>query len=405
MRYLRAVHRCVTIVVVVFTAYLSVTGTLIQLIDLRSLFTHAPATDPNVQAMREAFNGPPNYEVISPADYSAQLIPAGTDYQSMLARTLQTARTAAPDSPFRYVEFRMLDNHPVGQIGTPGELIRVDALTGALLSRGASPLTNINYPVSQRNTVKSLHRMTAFGDYALIINVVVGTGLAVLIVTGFIMYLRMLQTRTHSGLFNPFWTSGGWWRSLHRGVALLAAGFLSVVMLSGTWLAIESLYRGFYMVRITQHGAIPFAQVWGGAIDASTPLRDAELPGMLQTTLAVAPGQAIKVVRLRYYGGMPQGVVITGLSDDTHQLVFNTSTGSWASQTEPGYPPTGFPFGWRAHQIAKNIHRGGIFGMTGRMMDLFAGLCMFYLSMSGIVMYCDLWTRRCKSGRSGLFWA
>jgi uncharacterized iron-regulated membrane protein len=390
--------------VVVFTVYLSVTGTLIQLIDLRSLFTHAPPTDPNVQAMREAFNGPPNFEVMSVADYAAQTIPAGTDYQGLLARTLQAARAVAPNAPFRFIEFRFLNNRVVGQVSIPNELLRVDALTGTLLSRGAPPKANIGYPVSQRNVVKSLHRMTTFGDYALIINVVVGTGLAILIVTGFIMYLRMLQSRTHAGLFNPFWTTGGWWRSLHRGVALLAAGFLSVVMLSGTWLAIESLYRGFYAAQITQHGAIPFAEVWGGAIDASTPLRDAELPAMLKTTLAVAPGQAIKAVRLRYYGGMPQGVVVAGLGDDTRQLVFNTRTGSWASLTEPGYPATGFPFGWGAHQIAKNIHRGSFFGLTGRMMDLFAGLCMFYLSISGIVMYCDLWTRRRKSGLSNPFW-
>jgi uncharacterized iron-regulated membrane protein len=404
MRYLRAVHRCATLIVVAFTIYLSVTGTLIQLIDLRSIFTHAPATDPNVQAMREAFNGPPNFEVMTLADYSAQLIPAGTNYPALLARTMQSARAAAPTAAFRYVEFRMMENRPVGQVSTPGEFLRFDALTGTLLYRGSPPHANVGYPASQRNVVKSLHRMTTFGDYALIINVVVGTGLATLIVTGFILYLRMLQTRTHAGLFNPFWTTGGWWRSLHRSVALLAAGFLTVVMLSGTWLAIESLYRGFYAARITQHGAIPFPQVWGGAIDVSTPLRDAELPGMLHTTLAVAPGQAIKAVRLRYYSGMPQGVVIAGLGDDTRQLVFNTATGSWASLTEPGYPPTGFPFGWQAHQIAKNIHRGSFFGLTGRLMDLFAGLCMFYLSISGIVMYSDLWNRRRKSGRTGPFW-
>lgn len=404
MRYLRAIHRLVTVAIVAFTLYLSVTGTLIQLIDLRSIFTHAAATDPNVQAMREAFNGPPNFEVMTLADYAAAQLPAENDYPAMLARTIRSARSAAPGAPFRYVELRMFDNRPVGQVSIPGQLLRFDALTGALLYRGAPPRTNFGNPVSQRNTVKSLHRMTTFGNYALIINVVVGTGLAILIVTGFIMYLRMLQSRTRAGLFNPFWTSGGWWRSLHRCVSVLSAGFLSVVMLSGTWLAIESLYQGFYSASITNHGAIQFGKVWGGAIDVSKPLSDDELPGMLNTTLAVAPEAAIKVVRLRYYAGMPQGVLVAGLGDDTHQMVFNTLTGRHAGLTEPGYPPTGFPFGWQAHQIAKNVHRGSFFGLTGRMMDLFAGLSMLYLSISGVVMYCEMWNRRRRNGRTNPFW-
>ena len=61
MRNLRAVHRAVTAIVVLFTLYLGFSGTLIQLIDLRTLFEHAPATDPNMQSIREAFNGPGNF--------------------------------------------------------------------------------------------------------------------------------------------------------------------------------------------------------------------------------------------------------------------------------------------------------------------------------------------------------
>jgi len=100
---------------------------------------------------------------------------------------------------------------------------------------------------------------------------------------------------------------------------------------------------------------------------------------------------------------MPQGVLITG-GDDTQQLVFNADTGKRASMTEPGYPYTGFPFGWEEHELVKKIHRGDALGIPGRLMDLFAGFSLVFLSASGLVMYLDLLRRRRRSGRNQLFW-
>jgi uncharacterized iron-regulated membrane protein len=390
-----------------------------------------------------------------------------------------------------------------------------------------------------------LHRMTVFGNYALFINVIVGVGLGVLIITGLIIYFKMLSGRSKSRLSSPFWSGGGWWRTWHRRISVVAAVFLMVVTLSGLWLAYESLYFGFYMgsaqqraeaqafaaVQRPRSAALPRGvrldplseeaepgrlasmqhdiglsygemvkvkavaddsvkknlelhrpgveaqemrgktmslhqedadaimavltdderpkfQAWrdaqllglpvvaggqggqqrtggqagqggpqgqagpgggggSGPVDTSSPLKDAELPGMMQVTLDAERSDVgrvpIKVVRLRYYAGMPQGVVVTG-GDTTKQMVFNAKTGRTVSETEPGYPPTGFPFGWQAHQTAKDVHRGGIVGLPGRVMDLFAGLSMFYLSVSGIWIYYDLWKRRRKAGRSKLLW-
>jgi uncharacterized iron-regulated membrane protein len=129
---------------------------------------------------------------------------------------------------------------------------------------------------------------------------------------------------------------------------------------------------------------------------------------MLRTTLSAfrssLADQPLKVLRLRVYGGMAQGVVIVGSGDDTQQVVFNAATGHRASLTEPGYPPTGFPFGWQAHQVAKQVHRGSYIGLSGRWMDLFGGLSMVYLSLSGVVMYVEMWNRRRRSGRRALLW-
>lgn len=87
---------------------------------------------------------------------------------------------------------------------------------------------------------------------------------------------------------------------------------------------------------------------------------------MLQTTLrayqVAVPDVPARVIRVRYNGGMPRGVIITGEAE-ARQLVFNAATGRRATETEPGYPASGFPFGWQAHQWAKSVHCGDFFGM------------------------------------------
>lgn len=56
----------------------------------------------------------------------------------------------------------------------------------------------------------------------------------------------MLSGRSRTTAANPFWSGGGWWRTWHRRISILAALFLVVVSLSGLWLAYESLVFGSY---------------------------------------------------------------------------------------------------------------------------------------------------------------
>lgn len=205
-----------------------------------------------------------------------------------------------------------------------------------------------------------------------------------------------------------FWKGGGWWRVLHRWTSVVAALFLTVVVLSGAWLALESLLFGLH--NSSHHSVTPSGKVMPGAlgIDASSPLNDGELPQMLQATLwaygGANVGDPIRVLRLRHYGATSQGVVVSGDRPTAEQLVFDTKTGRRLRLTEPSYPPTGFPFGWQAHQWAKSIHRGDMIGLPGRSMSLLAGFAMVYLSISGIVMYYDMWRKRARSGRRQIFW-
>ena len=396
MQKLRHYHRWATILIVLFAFYLGATGTTIQLVDLTSIYGGAPATDPNVKAMRESFDGPANYAVRKTSDYLAAPLPDSRLYPSMLDRVLIAARQRLGAVPFDYVELRMAGQRPVGQIGLGAGHAQFDALSGALLEHTATDVAEPPSPASLRNTVKSLHRMTSFGDWALFINVGVATGLAVLIVTGSLMYFKLLQQRRKIKRPSLFWSAGGTWRTLHRAVSLACAAFLVVVTLSGGWLAVESLYRSFDVLREQKLPPVPVA-----------PLDDAAARAMLAVTMKAidtnASGDPVKVVRLRNFGGYRQGVVVTGGSA-SRQLVFNARTGAAMTETEPGYPRVHFPFGWQAHQWAKSVHRGDMIGLTGRWMDLIAGFALIYLSLSGGVMYWTMWRRRRQTGRPALVW-
>ena len=128
---------------------------------------------------------------------------------------------------------------------------------------------------------------------------------------------------------------------------------------------------------------------------------------MLHATLtafrAADAADPIKAVRLRYFAGMPQGLVISG-GRATQQFAFDTATGRKAPLWTPAYPVTGQPFGWQWDQTVKGIHRGDAFGLTSRWMSLLSGLSLLFMCVSGAANYLELWNRRRKAGSAGLFW-
>ena len=65
---MRKVHRFLAVFAMFFGLYVGTTGTLIQLIDLKTLLSHAPASDPNLQSIREGYDGPPNFQVLGEGD-------------------------------------------------------------------------------------------------------------------------------------------------------------------------------------------------------------------------------------------------------------------------------------------------------------------------------------------------
>ncbi|HUO22051.1 MAG TPA: PepSY-associated TM helix domain-containing protein [Caulobacteraceae bacterium] len=401
---MRTAHRVIAVFAVLAALWVGLTGVTIQLIDLKALLSHAPASDPNIRAIRDGHNGPPNFQVLGDGEYDAAVLPAGLDYGAALATVVKAARAAVPGAPLGYVELRVRDGKPVGEVASKKKVMRFDAATGAVLigpeAAGAVKMQPLGRP-SLRNTVKNIHRLTQFGDAATLLDPVMGLLICAMIFTGLVQYFRLLAARARLGRANPLWSAGGLWRSLHRGVAIAASLFLTVMALSGTLLAIGDV--GVSAFRVAHHGDRS-----GANADQSSPLTDAELPGMLRTTLsafhAARPDAPIRVLRLRYYAGMPQGVVVFSGPREAEQVQFNAATGRAVSLTEPNYPATGQPFGWQEDQIVKQIHRGDFIGLSGRWMSLLGGLSLVFLALSGTAMYLDLWSRRRRAGRAGLFW-
>lgn len=402
---MRIFHRIAGVLVLVFALYLAVTGSWIQIVDLAAITSHRPADDPNMLAIRESINGQPYYEVIAPADYSAPDLPQGFDFHGALDKSVHAARAAsAAGAAVKWLEFRMVDNQPVVQVLSSEKAMRFNAMTAAPLNYPQPrPRTGPSLP-SQHLIAKNWHRLFAFGDGILWLNMLAGIALFSVIVAGLILYVRLYLARARLGKGALLWSAGGGLRTLHRGVSIVAAVFLLVVSVSGTLLAFDSFYFGIY--RQMHH------VVLGGGKgpphplpDYLQPLTDDNLRQMLTTTLSAAgtKGVSIRAVRLRIFSGMPQGVVITG-EKEPRQLVFNAVTGRQVSMTEPGYPEVGFPFGWEEHELMKRIHRGDAFGLPGRFLDLFAGLSLIFLTISGAAMYLDLWLKRRRLGRKQILW-
>jgi uncharacterized iron-regulated membrane protein len=391
---MRKVHRFLALIAVLFGLYVGGTGTLIQVIDLRSILSHAPANDPEVQAIRDGRDGPPNFQVIRDADFDTMSLPTDFDFDRALTEVINSERAVVGDAPMSFIELRMMDAQPVGQVAVLDKLLRFDALTGAVLTdpQAAPPvrLPPAGNRASLRNTLKNIHRMTAYGNTATIVFFVLGVALFTMIMSGLFLYFQLWTARERLGRSGLVWFAGGWWRSLHRACAIGASICLVWVAFTGLLCAVGSLGVAYY--RVQTNGVRP-----GLTVDVSSPLPEAQLPAMLRATLAAYrtanAADAIKVVRLRYFAGMPQGVIVYG-ETDTRQLAFNAVTGQKASLSGPDYPRTGQTFGWQGDQILKGFHRGDFIGLTGRWLSLITGFALLFLSTSGGVMYAELRRRQ-----------
>ena len=420
---LRTTHRIAGIVVLTILVYLSITGLMVQFIDLRQIFlTHIEPVDPDIQGMLERQGG--EFNILTAADKFAQPLPAALDVNAALESVVKSARVTMGDAPLRYVELRMFAGRLIGSVQTLQLNSSYDLATGSLLSQSpVQPLRPVTSIDRLRYQIKAYHRLTVLGNWALWINVVAGLVLFVMIFTGIFLYLKMWRQRKNQGLTGFIWIGGqgkqdDWKRAVHRWVGFTAAIFLLVVAFSGEWLAYESLVFGYRMQHAADlrraaagpNGARPAGSGQNGpgapaGNRNNTPqlLKDADIPALLDVTLnaerQAANGAPIKAIRIRAFGNVQHGVVVAGDGADAKQLTFNARTGQ-PVRSDPQASGTGFPWGWDAHQLGKAIHRGGYFGLLGRLLDFFAGLSLLYLSVNGLFLYIDFRKERWQAMKS-----
>jgi uncharacterized iron-regulated membrane protein len=389
---MRAFHRLSAIVALGVLLYLAITGVLIQSLDLHALLTHAPRSDPTMQSIDEGMYGQGNFQVLGVWDLDALALPDALDYPRALETVLHATHLRQPAAEPRLLELRVAAGTVIGQVRIGGDLLAYDASTGDPV-----PTTNItptSPPDSLRQSAKELHRFWSHHDTPGVwVELACGVILWAMLITGMLMYFRLLGARWKSRHNAFFWVAGGWWRTLHRGVSLVAAVFLMAIAFSGTWLGFESVAHTF------------LAPGTGG--DASAPLSDDDVHYIAAATLSAfrqsEPQTPIKVLRLRIFGAMKQGVIVTG-GATVRQLIFNAETGRRVRLSEPGYPESGFPFGVQVHENIKHFHSGALLGLTARWMDLLSGLALIFLCISGIALYVNAWRMRRIAGRTGLIW-
>lgn len=398
---MRNVHRILSVLACALMLYLGVTGSLMQLLDLSQLAIRAPETAPGMQSINEGKNGNPDYAVVSVSDYTAAPLPKDIDVEKAIRTVLQGLHRLEPGDRPTFVELRVANGKVIGQARygqMPGDLglyndgiKAVDATSGA-----AVPEVNVSPMMpapSLRETLKEWHRFWSRNDVpGVFAELLSGIILWVLIVTGLVMYFRLLKQRRKIGRSQLFWMTNDRWRGLHRIISVLAAALLIVVAFSGTWLGFESVWRHF-------EGRFPPT--------VFAPLSDAQVLQIGNATMAALHEQQsavpIRAIRVRDYAGIQQGVAVT---DElvTRQLVYDAATGRQMGLTEPGYPKSGFPFGLVTHEFIKHLHSGFLFGLWARLFDLVAGLALVFLSASGFVMYLEMYGKRRRAGRSAFFW-
>jgi uncharacterized iron-regulated membrane protein len=393
-------HRAIAVIAALLAIWIIGFGVATQAIDLAAITTHAPATDRNMLMMRQHITGPQNYAVVSVPDYTASPLPASLDMPAALQRAAALGRAAAPGEPLRLVELRNVNGAVAGHVQMGERHMMFDLATGAPMADKLLPPARPGEAVyAPRTQMKNLHRFL-FLPWGPTINLVESLLLSGLIVTGLIQYRRLYQARARMKRDGLLWQGGDSWRKLHRWTALCSCVLVIWITLGGLALSLDQ-----FGANIHQLGKPRSPTALNG--DMSSPMSDAQLAPMANQTLAAyraaAPDTAIKVLRLRTFANYPQGVVV-GADADTTQWVFNGQTGKQMKMWEPGYPDLSFPTGWEIHQKLKQFHRGDLFGLPGRWLILLGGLAMFYLSISGSVMWLQQYRKRRASGRSGLFW-
>lgn len=183
MRFYRRWHRWVGTIAAVFLTWVSITGMLVAGTEF---FGADEAERERVRDMTSA----------------VKLDPADPGIATAMSLALSGAMAKAPGAPVDKVELKLKGDKPVVNIflGKPGggedKQLKFDGKTGAFLGEESY----VDKPLLYR-----LHSGEAFGDGGLVVAMGWGLALALMSVTGFLMYVHMVRRHHVQGWRRFFW--------------------------------------------------------------------------------------------------------------------------------------------------------------------------------------------------------
>ena len=177
-------------------------------------------------------------------------------------------------------------------------------------------------------------------------------------------------------------------RAFHRWFGLVSAVLLTFIALTGLALQVDLIVTG-NPVPGSEHVADP-APV---ALPAARAIGDLTARAIDAARLA-RPALSINHVELSFTPQGPRALV--GLPGPFADHVMSDPV------TGRVLPEHRMTPGW--HGWLQDLHAGYRFGIVGRLLSAAMAIALLVLSVTGLVVYVDLYRRRWRAGRRALFW-
>ncbi len=187
-------------------------------------------------------------------------------------------------------------------------------------------------------------------------------------------------------------------RKYHRWIGLPFGLFLLFMGCTGALLAIDDMSSPTALER---RGAKPVGE--GRIEPASLPL--AQASRLFDTALRAAQADTsnrVVSIRLFMQDTAPRAEIVRS---GKPPLLLDALTGTPVATRSGSGGPAGMP-AWRisVHGWLEYLHRGAFASWPGLIMVLFTGIALIALSMTGLLVYVDMFRRRRKSGGREWFW-
>ena len=193
-------------------------------------------------------------------------------------------------------------------------------------------------------------------------------------------------------------------RQLHRGTMTIGALLIAYWVVSGLTLAVVDITDPHQAWAALGGG--PGARL-NNKLAGAQPVPDpATLANGIRAALAGAGSLPVAGVDYRMAGAIPRLQLSEASGERDTELRFYAATG------RPMTPlvADGNPFGPQPPEFAtreriKSLHKGDAYGLAGQFLGLLTGLALITLTVSGALLYRQLWRARRRAGHRSLVWS